>query len=57
MISLTLSIGCSFETKFDDIKDVAVLECTADNNAFDIEDVSTRQESMSESIGTWIQLY
>ena len=51
--SVLLFWGCSYDTKFDgiEIEEGSVIECTEELNAFDIEDVSTLQDAMSETMG------
>lgn len=53
MTTLLLTMGCSNDTKFDglQIEEGTILECTEELSAFDIEDVSTLQDAMSNALG------
>lgn len=50
-----LICGCFTQTEFEGkrIQEGQIIECTEEVNAFDIEDVSTLQDALSESMGNW----
>ena len=54
-LSILLFCGCFTQTEFEgkQITEGQIVECTEEVNAFDIEDVSTLQDALSASIGTW----
>jgi hypothetical protein len=54
---LLFMMGCSNSTKFDglEIEEGTIVECTEELNAFDIEDVSTLQDAMSNVNGNCLR--